>query len=94
MSVESDNEDDGKLLKFPCDFPIKVMGRDAKDFEAEVLTIFERHLGTLDRAQVNTRPSSSGNFLSVTVTFRAESQEQLDALYRDLTAHEQVLFCL
>lgn len=94
MSVDGDSAGDDKLLKFPCDFPIKVMGRDAQDFEAQVLEVFARHLGKLDAAQVNTRPSSSGNFLSVTVTFRAESQEQLDALYRDLTAHDQVLFCL
>ncbi|HEX7031323.1 MAG TPA: DUF493 domain-containing protein [Gammaproteobacteria bacterium] len=88
------SDSDEKLLQFPCEFPIKVMGRDAEGFEAEVVAIFERHLGGIDSAQVNTRPSSSGNFLSVTVTFRAESQEQLDALYRDLTDHEQVLFCL
>ena len=90
----SGDEGNGKLLRFPCDFPIKVMGRDSKNFESDVLAIFERHLGDLDNAQVNVRPSSSGNFLSVTVVFRAESQDQLDALYRDLTDHEQVLFCL
>lgn len=88
------NGGDDKLLQFPCEFPIKVMGRDADDFESEVLAIFRRHLGDIDAAQVNARPSSSGNFLSVTVTFRATSQEQLDALYRELTDHEQVLFCL
>lgn len=85
---------DGKLLEFPCDFPIKVMGRDAEGFERLVLSVFERHLGELDASQVATRPSSSGNFLSVTVTFRAASQQQLDALYRDLTALDEVLFCL
>lgn len=85
---------DGKLLKFPCEFPIKVMGRDAEDFEADVLAVFERHIGELDAARVSTRPSSSGNFLSVTVMVRAENQQQLDALYRDLTSHEKVLFCL
>lgn len=87
-------EGDDKLLQFPCEFPIKVMGRDGDDFESRVLAIFERHLGSIDRARVNTRPSSSGNFLSVTVTFEAKSQEQLDALYRELTEDDQVLFCL
>lgn len=87
-------EGDDKLLQFPCEFPIKVMGRDGDDFESRVLAIFERHLGSIDRARVNTRPSSSGNFLSVTVTFEAKSQEQLDALYRELTEDDRVLFCL
>lgn len=90
----SDDQGDGKLLKFPCDFPIKVMGRDEENFELEVIAVFERHLGELDPANVNTRPSTSGNFLSITVTVRAESQEQLDAIYRALTDHEKVLFCL
>lgn len=90
----SDDDSKDTLLKFPCDFPIKVMGRDESAFEAEVLAIFERHLGELNPAQINTRPSSSGKFLSVTVTVRAESQEQLDMIYRSLTDHEQVLFCL
>lgn len=90
----SEDEGNGKLLRFPCDFPIKVMGRDEDGFEAEIVSIFERHLGDINPAQVNTRPSSSGNFLSVTVTFRAESQEQLDEIYRALTEHEKVLFCL
>lgn len=90
----SDDQGDGKLLKFPCDFPIKVMGRDEENFEFEVLAVFERHLGELDPANVNTRPSTSGNFLSITVTVHAESQEQLDAIYRALTDHEKVLFCL
>jgi len=90
----SEDGGNGKLLRFPCDFPIKVMGRDEGDFEAEVIAILERHIGDLDKAKVDTRPSSSGKFLSVTVVFRAESQEQLDAIYRALTDHEQVLFCL
>lgn len=90
----SNNEGDDKLLQFPCDFPIKVMGRDEADFETGVVSIFEQHLGPIAPARINTRPSSSGNFLSVTVTVRAESQEQLDALYRALSEHEKVLFCL
>lgn len=87
-------DDKETLLKFPCEFPIKVMGRSAETFEAEVLQIFERHVDDIGNANVTSRPSTSGNFLSVTVVFRAESQAQLDALYRELSEHEEVLFCL
>lgn len=90
----SEDQGNDKLLRFPCDFPIKVMGRADNDFEFEVLAVFERQLGKLDPANVNTRPSSSGKFVSVTVVVRAESQEQLDAIYRALTDHDKVLFCL
>ena len=36
------------------------------------------------------RPSSKGNYLAVTCTFRALSQAQVDAMYRELTAHPMV----
>lgn len=84
---------DEKLLRFPCEFPVKVMGRNTNDFEPEVLAVFGRHVD-ITHAAVRTQLSGSGKFLSVTVTFTANSQEQLDGLYRDLTANEKVLFCL
>jgi putative lipoic acid-binding regulatory protein len=40
------------------------------------------------------RDSRGGNYLSVTVTIRAESRAQLDAIYRDLTGDERVLMAL
>lgn len=85
---------DPELLKFPCEFPIKVMGRDDEAFERAVMAIFDRHLEDVKGASIRTRPSSSGKFLSITVTFTAESKAQLDALYTELSGHELVLFCL
>ncbi|HEX7061002.1 MAG TPA: DUF493 domain-containing protein [Woeseiaceae bacterium] len=38
--------------------------------------------------------SSGGRFVSLTVTITATSREQLDAIYRDLSADEQVLVAL
>ena len=43
---------------------------------------------------VQTAVSAKGNFVSVTVTVRATSREQLDDIYRELTAHEAVLMAL
>ena len=85
---------DPELLQFPCEFPIKVMGRDDEAFETAVMNIFDRHLEDVKAASIRTRPSSSGKFLSITVTFTAESKAQLDALYTELSGHELVLFCL
>lgn len=90
MAVDEDSP-----LRFPCDFPIKVMGRDeADDFRAAAVTIVEEEIGPLPPDAVNTQPSRNGRFLSVTVTIRAESREQLDALYRRLSADERVLVVL
>jgi uncharacterized protein len=82
------------LLKFPCDFPLKVLGRRSDDFRSIVLGIVQKHAGALDPARIEERPSRDGNYLSLTCTFAAQSREQLDALYRELTSCERVLVVL
>ncbi len=78
------------LLKFPCDFPIKVMGQRQDGFAQTVLEVVLRHAPDFDAAAMEMRPSTKGNYLSLTCTFRAVSREQLDALYRELSAHPLV----
>ncbi|WP_037586347.1 HP0495 family protein [Stenoxybacter acetivorans] len=75
---------------FPQDFPIKVMGAQHPEFTATVLDVVRQHAPDTADEQVRTRNSSQGNYLSVTVTIRAESQDQLDNIYRALTAHPMV----
>lgn len=82
------------LLTFPCDFPIKAMGRDENGFEAVVLSLVRRHVPDLQEGCVDIRPSKNGRFVSVTVTVRASSQAQLDAIYRELSSCEVVLMAL
>ena len=93
MNVESGPEPESPL-KFPCSFPIKVMGRHEADFEALVVSMVSGHVGEIPPESVRTRASSTGRYLSVTITVIAESREQLDNVYRTLTASEQVLFVL
>lgn len=82
------------LLDFPCAFPIKVMGRSGARFEEIVSEIVFRHAQLFAGEQVYSRPSGSGNFLSMTFVVEAQSQDQLDQIYQDLTACEQVLMAL
>jgi uncharacterized protein len=82
------------VFEFPCEFPIKVMGRASEDFRRLTREIVERHAGTLDDSQVAERLSQDQNFIALTFTIRASSREQLDALYRELTASEDVLIAL
>jgi putative lipoic acid-binding regulatory protein len=81
-------------LQFPCDFPLKVMGYAAADFDALVLEIVLRHVSTLREGAVQSRASSQGRYVAVTVLIQAESRQQLDALYRDLTSHARILMVL
>lgn len=84
------------VLKFPCEFPLKIIGDHSleDDFEVFVLPIVVRHVPYLDQGQVTRRLSSEGKYLAVTVTFIAESRRQLDDLYRELSSHKRVRMLL
>ena len=79
---------------FPADFPIKVMGRHDSDLRSLTQPIIEKHAGPLEEKSVKTRTSADGNFLALTYTVHAKSREQLDAIYRELTACKAVLMAL
>jgi putative lipoic acid-binding regulatory protein len=87
--------DRDKLLEFPCSFPLKVMGKNHCDFEVYVLSTVNKHVGGhLTENALKSRPSKNGNYVSLTVTFEAKSQQQIDDIYIELTAHELVLMAL
>lgn len=84
----SDNRQ--SVIEFPQDFPIKVMGEHHPEFAATVLNVVQQHAPDTTEEHIKTRPSSKGNYLSATVTIRAENQEQLDNIYRALSSHPMV----
>ena len=87
-------EQNDEHFNFPCDFPIKIMGRCDCELESLVVEIINKHVDDLGEGAVKTRPSGKGNFISVTVTVKAHSREQLDNIYLELTAREEVLMAL
>ena len=85
---------DSSPLAFPCDFPIKVMGRKQPGFAQAVTDIVLKHAPDFDVTSVGMRPSRQGRYLSVTCVVRARSREQLDALYQELCDHPAVVMVL
>lgn len=81
-------------IEFPCSFPIKMMGRDSPEFRATARALVEKHAGEVADEAVQAALSRNGRFVSVTVTITATSKQQLDAIYREVTAHEDVLMAL
>jgi len=81
-------------LKFPCDFPIKVMGRSDSGFEAKALGIVRHHVPDFETDNMRSTASRNGNYLSVTFTVGVTSRGQLDDIYRGLTACKAVLMVL
>jgi putative lipoic acid-binding regulatory protein len=82
------------LFQFPCDFPVKIMGRTHEGFAQEILALVLSHAPDFDAATMELRGSSAGRFVSLTCTIRAQSRLQLDNLYRALTAHPGVVMVL
>lgn len=82
------------LIEYPSDFPIKVMGAKHEDFEATVVDVVLEHDPTFHIGRLESRPSAKGNYTGLTVTVRATSRAQLDALYEALSGHPMVKIVL
>jgi putative lipoic acid-binding regulatory protein len=81
-------------LQFPTDYPIKVVGRSARDFRSRIDVVVLQHCPGLPAERVSERPSGAGNFTSITYTIVAESREQVTTLVGALVATEGVLMVI
>jgi len=82
------------LIEFPCSFPIKIMGKNHIDLETAVVSIINEHVEDFGEGALKSRESKNGNYISITVTINAVSQNQLDNIYRALSSHELVMMAL
>lgn len=82
------------VMTFPCQFPIKAMGIAEEGFDVLVVSLVRKHAPDLTEGAVKTRLSHGGKYISITVTVEAESRQQLDNIYYELTGHEKVLMAL
>ena len=76
--------DKPSLIEYPCDFPIKVMGKSQEDFVETIVKIIRLHAPEFDEASMETRASKGGNYISITCTIWATSRVQLDTIYQAL----------
>ena len=86
-------EQEPPRIEFPCEYPIKVLGRRSDQFRGIVLEVFQRHAPGFDEACITVRDSSKGTFTAMTVTITATGPDQLQALHEDLmaTGHVQMV---
>jgi putative lipoic acid-binding regulatory protein len=89
MALETES-----LIEYPCDFPIKVLGRTQAGFAQAILEIVRSHAPDFDGSSMEMKTSKQGKYLSVTCTIRATSRHQLDDLYRALCDHPMVVMVL
>lgn len=78
------------LIEYPSLFPIKVMGAKVDGLVHAITTVAHQFDPQFDASRIELRESKAGNYLGVTITVTATSREQLDDLYRALSAHPMV----
>ncbi len=88
------SDEEESLLKFPCEFLLKVIGHDKEDFVENILCIVDDHIKDFDREQISVRNSQGAKYLALSISFIAESKPQMDALYMALNNHEHVVMVL
>lgn len=82
------------LIEYPCDFPIKIMGKETDAFREAATAIVERIAGATSAATAVARKSREGRYLALSFTAHVTSREQLDALYQALSDDEHVMVVL
>jgi len=82
------------LIDFPCTFPIKVMGETHEEFSTTMVSVIQTLVPSFTAEHVIMRASSAGKYISLTCNVYVSSQDQLDDIYRLLSAHPLVKFAL
>ena len=82
------------LIEYPCDFPLKIFGKQQAGFAQAVLEVVTKHDPGFLAASMEMRASKTARYVSLTCTIRATSREQLDATYQDLCDHPMVVMVL
>ncbi|WP_145540117.1 DUF493 family protein YbeD [Yersinia alsatica] len=81
-----------ELLEFPCSFTYKVMGIAEPQLVNQVVEVVQRHAPGEYTPQV--KPSSKGNYHSVSITITATHIDQVETLYKELGNLELVRMVL
>jgi putative lipoic acid-binding regulatory protein len=82
------------LIEFPCEFPVKVMGKDTPEFHQLIEKTAKKHDPDFNRNETKQNISKTGKYISFTLNIHAKDKPQLDALYQDFTDNELVLWAL
>jgi uncharacterized protein len=81
-------------IVFPCEYPIKVMGRADPDFRARVDAVFAGHFGEFASHRVSERASAQQNFTALTYLMQVRDATQLQALHEELKSCPGVVLVL
>ena len=89
-----DAEQDNKGFQFPGVFEITAMGPASAGLEQVIPRELVAAGLTVLEETVRSRASSAGRFVSVSISFQADSREDYDAAHNALRAHPEVKWTL
>ncbi len=92
--TEQTVEEAPPLIEFPCQFEIKVMGLAQDDFQAKMIAVIQAHVSEFGAENIEQRYSSSGKYISLSCHLWVTSQQQLDAIYMDVSQHPLVKYAI
>ncbi len=72
------------VIKFPCDYPVKVIGESSDHFLDDVFAIVRRHDPDIVQEKLTERPSRKGTYTAISIQLRATGESQLKALFEEL----------
>ena len=85
---------DESLIEFPCQLPIKVMGRNTPEFRDRMLAAVRSELNEVDDNDVSIRLSRDERFASLTITDYVQNHDELRRAYGAMHATGLVLYAL
>ena len=92
MDIKSDNPEHG--FQFPGSFELSAMGTAGTGLESELPRLLESAGVQVEHETISWKHSSSGKFVSVRISFRAEDRAQYDAAHAVLRDHPEVKWTL
>ena len=91
---EQPSESALELLDYPNRYPLKVVGKPSKDFEQAMVAMVQARCPKADHIEITRKESKGGKYISLTLTFTAWTRQQIEDIYRDLHASDQVVMTL
>ena len=87
-------DEDRPIQNFPDTYSIKAVGKDTDDFAEFALEIVRSIVDDPDTVTHYSRSSRNGAYLSVTISFVAVDQAQLDQVFSKMSSQERVVWVL
>jgi putative lipoic acid-binding regulatory protein len=81
-----------ELLEFPCVLNFKVMGVAVDNLSDLIVAVLQKDAPGDYTTKI--KPSSKGNYHSVSVGVRVTSKEHIEKIYKDLSAIDEVKYVL